>query len=133
MLDGAATHHQRDFIVKRIVATIALALGITLAATACSPTPDVKIAPDTVIIDVRTPDEFSAGHVEGALNIDIQSPDFENLILSQPLDGAYLVYCRSGNRSAQAKTRMDALGFTDVTDGGSLQNASTITGFAIVQ
>lgn len=119
--------------MKRIVAVIALVLGATMAVSGCSPTEQVEIAANTVIVDVRTPEEYSAGHLEGAVNVDVQSPKFDDLILTQPLDIPVLVYCRSGSRSAQAKGRMDALGFTNVTDGGSMQNASNITSLAIVQ
>lgn len=119
--------------MKRIFAILALLLGATLAVSGCSPVEQTKIAADTVIVDVRTPEEYSAGHLEGALNIDVQSPNFDQLIMTQPLEAPVLVYCRSGNRSAQAKARMEALGFTNITDGGSMQNASTITSLPIVQ
>jgi len=46
---------------------------------------------------------------------------------------SYVVYCRSGNRSAQAVERMKAAGFGNLSDLGSLENASSQTGVAIVQ
>ena len=66
------------------------------------------------IIDVRTPQEFNAGHVAGAKNIDFFGSAFEATLL--PLDRAkpYLVYCRSGNRSVGALEIMQKLGFTNL-------------------
>ncbi|MDX1621892.1 MAG: rhodanese-like domain-containing protein [Nitriliruptorales bacterium] len=69
-------------------------------------------------IDVRTPAEYADAHLLGAVNIDLQSADFRQRIAELPRDGSYLVYCRSGNRSATAAGIMSELGFTDVVDGG---------------
>ena len=77
-----------------------------------------------VIIDVRTPEEFTSGHLEGAVNINLQAPDFEEQINTLDKDGSYAVYCRSGNRSAEAVSLMKNVGFTDVEDHGSVQEAS---------
>lgn len=71
-----------------------------------------------VVIDVRTPAEVADGIVDGALNIDFQAPGFRERISELDRGGAYLLYCRTGNRSAQAAAIMDELGFTDVIDGG---------------
>lgn len=74
-----------------------------------------------VVIDVRTPAEFAEGHVEGARNLDLSAPGFDDEVAALPADAAYLVYCRSGNRSAEAARRMRAAGL-DVTDGGGLDD-----------
>jgi rhodanese-related sulfurtransferase len=71
------------------------------------------------IIDVRTPAELATGHVVGARNIDVESAGFGQAIAALPKAGHYLVYCRSGNRSAQAATTMRSAGLT-VADGGCL-------------
>jgi rhodanese-related sulfurtransferase len=81
--------------------------------------PDGAVPSDRVVIDVRTPDEFAAGHVDGALLIDISAPDFQARIADLDPSGSYLVYCRSGNRSAQAVATMRDAGL-DVEDGGGL-------------
>ncbi len=88
---------------------------------------------DAIIIDVRTPEEFAAGHLEGALLYNVQDPPFEANIAALDATATYVVYCRSGNRSAQAIERMKALGFVNLTDLGSLQDSSDETGIAIVQ
>ena len=119
--------------MRRIMLSIALALGLALGATACaSPSEPIALDASTVILDVRTPAEFSAGHLDGALNIDVQSAEFDALVSQLDPEGSYIVYCRSGNRSTQAIDRMAALGFTDLTNGGSVESASSSTGLAIV-
>lgn len=119
--------------MRRILISISLALGLALGATACaSPAEPVALDASTVVIDVRTPEEFTSGHLEGALNIDVQSPDFEALVSQLDPSGSYYVYCRSGNRSGQAIDRMSGLGFTDLTNGGSVESASSATGIPVV-
>ncbi len=63
-----------------------------------------------VLLDVRTPEEFAAGHIEGSLNIDIFNPNFRDLIDALDNTKEYFVYCRSGNRSGQACMLMSELG-----------------------
>lgn len=99
------------------------------ADVAWSP-PDAKFD-QSAVIDVRTPQEFAEGHLAGAVNIDLQSPDFKQQIAALPRDRSYLVYCRSGNRSGVAVLQMKALGFADVTDGGGVQEASNLSGLPV--
>lgn len=74
--------------------------------------------PDFVILDVRTPAEFAAGHIAGARLFDFNAPDFADKIKELPRDKTYLVYCRSGNRSAKAVKLMQADGFSDLINLG---------------
>ena len=74
---------------------------------------------DAVLLDVRTPEEYSAGHVAGARNLALAG-NFESEVARLPRDGRYVLYCRTGNRSAQAAEIMERLGFTDVLDAGGL-------------
>ena len=69
-----------------------------------------------VILDVRTPEEFAEGHLDGALMIDFYLDDFTDRVADLDPDVPYLVYCRSGNRSGQAVAIMEELGFADVAD-----------------
>lgn len=64
-----------------------------------------------VLIDVRTPSEFASGSIAGAKNIDIMSPDFQNQIGTLDKGKQYFLFCRSGNRSAQACNIMAEQGF----------------------
>ena len=78
-------------------------------------------AEGAAVIDVRTPEEYAEGHVEGATNIDVQATDFDDRVAELDRDTTYVVYCRSGNRSAAAAERMREAGLT-VVDGGSLED-----------
>lgn len=71
-----------------------------------------------IIIDVREPYEYDAGHVDGALNI----PPSELLAGSKqlkdiPKDTKIIVYCRSGSRSNSSIQILEQLGFTDLVNG----------------
>lgn len=119
--------------MKKTLAIIALALTATFGLAACAaPAPTIAVAADTVVIDVRTSSEFDGGHLDGAVNIDIQSADFVEKISALPLDGDYVIYCASGNRSGVAIGQMEAMGFTNLTDAKGVSAASTSTGLEIV-
>ena len=62
----------------------------------------IKADPKVVIIDVRTPEEFKAGHIPGAKNIDFNGDDFEKQIAALDKSKTYVVHCAAGGRSAQA-------------------------------
>lgn len=67
-----------------------------------------------VILDVRTPEEFDADHVEGAINVDFRDEEFASALAKLDRDTPYLLYCRSGNRSGQALDLMQTQGFQNV-------------------
>ena len=76
----------------------------------------VAQSPGTVIIDVRTPEEFNAGHVQGALNIPVESQDFAAQVSALDPATTYAIYCRSGNRSAVATAQMGGMGYLHLYD-----------------
>jgi rhodanese-related sulfurtransferase len=67
--------------------------------------------PNVVLLDVRTPKEFQDGHIQGALLLDFYSGDYEERIKALDRDKTYLIYCRSGNRSAKSLAIFEKLGF----------------------
>jgi rhodanese-related sulfurtransferase len=69
---------------------------------------------DFVILDVRTPEEFAEGHIDGAVNLDVQARNFEKKLRALDRKKSYLVYCRTGNRSRKATVAMEALGFRSI-------------------
>jgi phage shock protein E len=71
------------------------------------------------LVDVRTPGEFAAGHIPGAVNIPVQELDARMNEL-QPKDAAVVVYCRSGNRSGNAARMLKSAGFAVVHDLGAM-------------
>ena len=76
--------------------------------------------------------EYDAGHLQGAQNINVESSDFAAEVGALPKDQTYVVYCRSGNRSAVAAQQMAGLGFGKVIDAGSVSEASSATGLPVV-
>ncbi len=71
---------------------------------------------DLVILDVRTPEEFAEGHIEGAVMLDFYRDDFADELAKLDPGVPYVLYCRSGNRSGQTRSMMEGLGFADVAD-----------------
>ena len=67
--------------------------------------------PEFVILDVRTPKEFTQGHIAGAVLLDFRNPDFVSGLKRLDRSKTYLIYCRSGNRSGQALRLIDSMGF----------------------
>lgn len=68
------------------------------------------------LIDVRTPEEFRAGSIEGAVNIDFLADDFETKIESLAKDQPVYLFCKSGGRSGQAKLILTDHGFSEVNN-----------------
>lgn len=79
---------------------------------------------DFVILDVRTPEEFRDGHIEGAVNIDFRSENFSREIQKLDMNKTYFVYCRTGNRSYDAVALMGRIGFRSM-----VRLAGDITGW----
>lgn len=79
--------------------------------------------PNAQLIDVRSPKEFDSDHLEGAVNIDYNSPEFKSEIEKLDKSKPTFVYCLSGGRSASAIQTMKELGFTNLTEleGGMLK------------
>jgi len=119
--------------------------GIILTFTAFSQTSKVQsVLPeefkkgidkkDIIILDVRTPQEFAQGHIEGAINIDFYNPQFYSNIESQlkKSDEIY-IYCRSGNRSIHAAKMMEQKGYSKIIDLKGGKNYWLAKGFAFVK
>ena len=77
---------------------------------------EVIAQPGVIILDVRTPEEFNAGHIANAININIADSDFSSEVSKLDKNATVAVYCRSANRSAVATNEMAELGFTDMYD-----------------
>lgn len=136
------------------LSAVALAVGAGLAgcggATSASGSPPVVASvqaarhlgvsefaalaadPSVIVLDVRTPEEFSAGHLARAVNLDLRAPDFPAQLSTLDRNQRYAVYCHSGNRSGQALEQMQAAGFTQVSDLSGGITSWTQTGHEIV-
>jgi rhodanese-related sulfurtransferase len=106
--------------MKKLIAVI---FASTLALTSCggsaaavdlNPTEFQAKAsePGVVLLDVRSAGEFYAGHIEGAINIDVEGMTFEGEIASLDKTKTYAIYCQSGRRSRIAVDTMNKAGFT---------------------
>jgi len=69
-----------------------------------------------ILVDVRTPEEFKAGHIGQALNINWFDADFTEKMKSIDKDETIYVYCKKGGRSAKAAHLLDSLGYKNIID-----------------
>ena len=118
----------------KFLAASMIAIFAVGSLSACASSAPVDMSSVAAVIDVRTPEETSAGYLEGALLIDINGGQFDSEIAKLDKAANYVVYCRSGNRAGQAVEKMKAAGFTGVlTNAGSLSDAASTTGLKGVQ
>lgn len=71
------------------------------------------------LVDVRTPEEFAAGHLPGAINLPVQELERRRVEL-EPQERPVVVYCRSGSRSARAARLLESAGFEAIHDLGAM-------------
>lgn len=74
----------------------------------------LKENPSAVVLDIRTPEEFSAGHIEGAININFKGDDFDEGIAKLDKSVPYVMHCASGGRSGQSLPKFESLGFKKI-------------------
>jgi phage shock protein E len=103
----------------QIVLQVLLLVWISMGAMAADFT--FKGVKPAVIIDVRTAEEFAAGHLEGAVNIPYEQigKGIHSIKLANK-NSPILLYCRSGRRSAIAVKSLEQIGFQRVYDGGGM-------------
>ena len=105
--------------MKKIVA---LLISSVVVLTGCSSSPSAStldaagfagkiVETDVVTLDVRTAGEFMAGHIDGAINIDVEGNTFDAEIANLDKSKTYAVYCQSGRRSQIAVDKMASAGF----------------------
>jgi phage shock protein E len=118
--------------VVLMVVVLLVSRGTAVAAQSLSPTAyqNQFISSNTAhfLLDVRTPEEFATGHIHGAVNIPLDG--LGNRLSEVPTDQPVVVYCRSGNRSAQASQILAQAGYTNIYDMGGL-NDWTAQGFPV--
>jgi rhodanese-related sulfurtransferase len=118
-------------ILKFLVAAL-IALFAIGSLTACATQTEDPTA-YAAIIDVRTPEEWATGHLEGAVRIGIADADFAQQLEALDKSADYYIYCRSGNRAGQAIDYMQSAGFTGkLVNGGAVANAAGQTGLSVV-
>jgi phage shock protein E len=117
---------------RYVVAAALLGGAVNLSACSSNDSQAVINVTESIIIDVRSAEEFATGHLEGALNLNVEDGTLQSTLASLDPSDSYIVYCRSGRRSAIAVEQMAAAGFANVTDLGSVEDASRATSIAII-
>ncbi|MBH0115295.1 rhodanese-like domain-containing protein [Salinibacterium sp. NG253] len=120
----------------RPLAALAGSLVVLASIAGCSTgdaSPEIELTADTILIDVRTPAEYDAGHLEGATLLDLNGGEFAAALPTLDPNAEYAVYCKSGNRSGQAVALMEEAGFENIIDLGSIGEAEASTQIEVVQ
>ena len=118
----------------KTLAAALIALFAVVSLSSCSGAKAIDMSQVAAVIDVRTAGEYATGHLEGALNIDIQGSDLATQMDALDHSANFVIYCRSGNRAGQAVSYMQDHGFTGtLTNAGGVDDASSATGLPIVQ
>ncbi len=113
-------------MMKKIILLLTVLLTLTACSTSSSVTKiDAKEAKsmmesqEVIVVDVRTQAEYDESHIENAILITNENIDGDPVELPDK-DATILVYCRSGNRSAEASAKLANLGYTNVYDFGGI-------------
>ncbi len=77
----------------------------------------------TVVLDVRTADEFNEEHARGAINVDVTADSFEKHMQTMDKSKKYAVYCKAGGRAGKAITKMKAMGFKNIENLATVDDA----------
>lgn len=91
-----------------------------------------KNNPNFIVIDFRTLNEFSTGHLQNAVCVDFNSDNFREDLDKLDKSKVYLIYCRSGYRSALALEMMQEMGFVKIYDLGGITDWVS-AGYSVVQ
>lgn len=122
----------------RIVFAPLIAAALLLGAISCTATEasdrvatTVPVTENTIVLDVRTPEERAEGYLKGSRLLDFNGGEFATELSSLDPNAEYLIYCKSGNRAGKAAALMHEAGIDKVTNIGSLQDAALATGHDI--
>ena len=75
---------------------------------------------DYIILDVRRPDEFAAGHIPNAINVPNETIGTAEISELPDKNQLIMVYCRSGRRSKEASEKLVKLGYTNIVEFGGI-------------
>ncbi len=93
----------------------------------------VKVDLNTaVLLDVRSPEEYASGYLQGALNIPHDQINAEIAAVVPDKSAQVILYCRSGRRAKTALETLRAMGYTDVSNFGGLEDAQERLGLPVV-
>lgn len=106
-----------------ITRMIFLLMAVSLIAFTASAQQPLLNLENALLVDIRTPQEYAEGTAEGAINIPLG--ELSTRLSEIPKDKKVVVFCRSGNRSTQAKTILDRNGYPTVINGGTWQQVNS--------
>jgi phage shock protein E len=129
----------RQFAVRSFLSTAWVACSLmavlgwapfSSSATAATNQDEIQqlVEKGAPIVDVRTPGEFKGGHLKGAINLPVNEVAERISTMTTNKSAPVLVHCQSGGRSASAKKKLEAIGYTRVIDLGSFKRARELTG-----
>lgn len=117
---------QAFFRTTLITAALALPVAAQATQSVASKTGTLSSKPVAkargIWIDVRTPEEFRSGHLQGAINIPVQHIRSAIMAVSPDKNAALHLYCRSGRRGEAALQELKALGYTNITNHGGYED-----------
>lgn len=97
-----------------------MSVGLLFSCKQTKEMPITELTPNelenAIVIDVRTPEEYEEGHLEGALNLNWYDESFVQQLEGIDKDQKVYVYCKVGGRSASAAQLLDSLGYKKVID-----------------
>jgi phage shock protein E len=114
-------------VVGVLAILIAWSAGCTLPKSPVTPDESIeslawkRIRAGAMLLDVRTPEEYSQGHLHGAVNIPYDQLAARVDEIDQDKDRDIVLYCRSGRRSDLAKRTLESLGYTNVLNAGGYE------------
>ena len=122
--------------MRWLVLLLATVLGVVAVSACSSPSAAVSVPlgvqdflkqaaePNVVVVDVRTPAEFAAGHLKSAINIDVEGSTFDSQLGQLDKNATYALYCHSGRRAGIAAAAMTKAGFGHVyrLDGAGISD-----------
>lgn len=109
--------------MRSLVLTLALSLSVPVFAGEIDRPAAVQALqlPDTLLIDVRTSDEYAEGSIPGAINIEASALAGSIAEVVPDKDATVVLYCRTGRRSSEAQDELQALGYRNVINGGGYE------------
>lgn len=102
--------------VRGFLHRLVMSMGVALWAS-------VVFAATPVVIDVRTPEEFAAGHVDGAMNVPYEQIGGRIAALAPGKDTPVVLYCKSGRRAGIAQQTLRDMGYSKVENYGGFEDA----------
>ena len=142
-MDNSVQQHIRRKIVKKLIPILLSALMLGGCAVISDDQTNTyrqitmdeavnMMAQETgyIILDVRRPDEFAAGHIPNAINVPNETINTAEIPELPDKDQLVMVYCRSGRRSKEASEKLVKLGYTNIVEFGGILDwkGETVTG-----